>query len=295
MLDSVSFYCDLNGGELLSKRFHQFLRQIFSSDNILQLIRPKAIPMLRSYSEGQTAHPSLSAFVPALEMLFRNIDCQTEIGQTVDRKIREVYGLLAQRAQSIYEDILHSRNVILQSRPLHSMDKFEFEDTGCYYGRPPYRNRPFYEGRDVESVANVNKEGSCRKLYSTYGKKTLTGGLMALWCSHLICLGFHKISKVEGRNDVFSAVFEYWKQAPKVIIYDFACQLGPYCMAREPEFFADTLFAIDEMHAKGHTHCSQACFISNYMQVSPTLMKVNSSAAECSNAGLNRIRKSVSL
>ena len=117
---------------------------------------------------------------------------------------------------------------------------------------------------------------------------------MALWCPHLICLSFHKMPNCEGRNDVFSAIFQYWNQAPKVIIYDFACQLGPYCMAREPEFFKDTLFAIDEMHANGHTYCSQACFVSNYMQVRPQLMRVNSSAAECSNSGLNRIRKSVS-
>jgi hypothetical protein len=48
------------------------------------------------------------------------------------------------------------------------------------------------------------------------------------------------------------------------------------------------------MHATGHTNCSQACFVSNYMQVRPQLSRVNSSAAECSNSGLSRIRKSIS-
>ena len=117
---------------------------------------------------------------------------------------------------------------------------------------------------------------------------------MALWCPHLVCLGFHKMPKLEGRNDVFSALYKYWETAPKVVIYDFACQLGPYCMSHEPEFFKDTLFVVDEMHANGHTSCSQACFVSNYMQLRPKLMSINSSAAECSNAGLARIRKSVS-
>jgi hypothetical protein len=117
---------------------------------------------------------------------------------------------------------------------------------------------------------------------------------MALWCPHVVCVGFHAIPECEGRNDVFSAIFSYWEVAPEVIIYDFACQLAPYCLAREPQFFKDTLFVVDQMHANGHNYCSQACFVSNYMQVRPSVMFVNSSAAEAANSGLNRIRKSLS-
>jgi hypothetical protein len=117
---------------------------------------------------------------------------------------------------------------------------------------------------------------------------------MALWCPHLICQGFHMMPRAEGRNDVFSALYTFFEKAPTTVIYDFACQLGPYCMSREPEFFQGTCFAVDEMHAKGHVGCSQASFMSNYMQVRPSIMAVNSSAAECSNSGLSRIRKSVS-
>jgi hypothetical protein len=93
---------------------------------------------------------------------------------------------------------------------------------------------------------------------------------------------------------VFSALYVYFERAPEVVIYDFACQLGAYSMSREPKFFKDTCFAIDEMHAKGHSSCSQASFSSNYMQGRASLQSVNRSAAECSNSGLNRIRKSVS-
>src|SRR5947207_14782230 len=95
----------------------------------------------------------------------------------------------------------------------------------------------------------------------------------------------------EGRNDVFSAIFKYWNQAFKMIIYDFACQFESYYISHESEFFGDILFIIDEMHANDHTHCSQTCFISNYMQVRPQFMFMNSSTIECSNSGLNRIRK----
>src|SRR5271167_4628955 len=110
----------------------------------------------------------------------------------------------------------------------------------------------------------------------------------------LLCLGFHKIPRCEGRNDVFSALYVNFERAPEVVIYDFACQLGAYCMSREPVFFKDTCFAIDEMHAKGHSSCSQASFSSNYMQGRTLLQNVNTSAAECSNNGLNRKWKSVS-
>lgn len=65
-------------------------------------------------------------------------------------------------------------------------------------------------------------------------------------------------------------------------------------MVREPEFFADTLFVIDAFHSKGHTKCSPAAFLTTYANVDPRLAHVNSSAAECGNGGLNRIRKSVS-
>ncbi|EJD44837.1 hypothetical protein AURDEDRAFT_64864, partial [Auricularia subglabra TFB-10046 SS5] len=98
----------------------------------------------------------------------------------------------------------------------------------------------------------------------------------------------------EGRNDVFSALYTRWETAPEVVIYDFACALGPYCMQREPKFFAGTRFLIDGFHAKGHKRCSKACFISTYKKKDPELAAVNSSAAECGNGGLLKIRRPLS-
>ena len=85
-----------------------------------------------------------------------------------------------------------------------------------------------------------------------------------------------------------------WPRAPKRVIYGFACALGPYCLTREPAFFADTLFIVDDFHAKGHTKCSAASFLKTYAAIDPRLIRVNSSAAECGNGGIARIRKSVS-
>jgi hypothetical protein len=122
----------------------------------------------------------------------------------------------------------------------------------------------------------------------------LTGGIVAFWCTHSICVGFHFIPKGEGRNDVFSAIFERWPSPPDVVVYDFACALAPYCTLREHEFFKNTKFLIDEFHAQGHTKCSKACFLSNYRGYDLDIKAINTSAAECGNAGLLRVRKSMS-
>ncbi|KII83494.1 hypothetical protein PLICRDRAFT_81876, partial [Plicaturopsis crispa FD-325 SS-3] len=117
---------------------------------------------------------------------------------------------------------------------------------------------------------------------------------LVLWCTHSICLGFHGIPIAEGRNDVFSAIYTRFPVAPEVIIYDFACQLAPYCLVREARYFRHTRFLIDEMHAHDHTRCGRACFASNAMRYDDRVRASNTSAAECGNKGMRRIRKSVS-
>ena len=163
---------------------------------------------------------------------------------------------------------------------------------------PQIRDRPIYPGIVYESGPDQGGLDStepdvCRKYYSTYSKNRLTGGLMCVWCSHSVCYGFHCIRIAEGRNDVFSAIYTRWKTAPKVIIYDFACALQPYCMQREAEFFKDTIFAIDHFHAAEHK-CSEVCFLSSYCADNPELTRANSSAGECGNSGMTKIRKGVS-
>ncbi|EJD34740.1 hypothetical protein AURDEDRAFT_75929, partial [Auricularia subglabra TFB-10046 SS5] len=160
--------------------------------------------------------------------------------------------------------------------------------------RPVYPNLPGDNKADRAKVTDSGGKIGCSKFYQTYGKKDLTGGILAAWCPHGVCYGFHCIPKGEGRNDVFSALLSYWRRPPKVIVYDFACALAPYCMLREPVFYGETLFVIDGFHGKGHTRCSPACFISLYKEWSSKLGKVNSSAGECGNSSLRKIRRAVS-
>jgi len=133
----------------------------------------------------------------------------------------------------------------------------------------------------------------CNKYFAQYGQHGLTGGIIAAWCSHSICYGFHCVPECEGRNDIFSAMVTRWPTALKHIIYD-ACSLGLYSMLHEPLFFTETSFLIDHFHSTGHSKCSCACFLSEYANTDPSLSKINSSVAECGNSGIKKIRKSVS-
>jgi hypothetical protein len=233
-------------------------------------------------------------------MILQNLtDNEHHLSEIVSPRLQALALQLALQARRIFSDVVLHRRVVKEA----SVERFrgvqrEWEVTGCFYGRDLERVRPYYEGRDSsdghDNDGCVTGEQVCQKYYETYKKDKLTGGLMALWCPHLVCLGFHKMPKAEGRDDVFSAILCYFEVAPSIVIYDFACQLAPYCRSREPEFFKKTLFVVDEMHANGHSSCSQSCFLSNYMLTQADLRSVNSSAAECSNSGLSRIRKSVS-
>jgi hypothetical protein len=169
-------------------------------------------------------------------------------------------------------------------------------ETGCCYSMPKIRSRPIYPSLryDQQKEQERQRGGKCSKYYSKYGQQRLTGGIMCAWCTHSVCYGFHCIPRSEGRDDVFSAMVTHWPKALKRVIYDFACALGPYCLTREPEFFADTLFVIDTFHSGGHTKCTPAAFLSTYSSLDPRLSHINSSAAECGNGGISRICKSVS-
>jgi len=293
-------------GDKYSARYRQLLLQVFSSDFVLQIIRPPAIDLLKEYSRGEfEPNPRLAALCPAFGMLFLNMDIDLQTKKLQDSpNLRRLASALADRARNVYDHLVESRVMIDEGND-EAVDEQNSDDgtvndwsvTGCYYGKPYVRYRPFYEGRDEETVDDAaGKEvgSSCKKYFSTYSKDKLTGGLLAFWCPHLVCLGYHAIPKAEGRNDVFSGLYCFFEKAPQIVIYDFACQLSTYCMSREPEFFKDTIFVIDEMHAQGHVGCSQASYVSNLMLQSAMAQTLNSSAAECSNKGLNRIRKSVS-
>ncbi|KAF8523054.1 hypothetical protein BU17DRAFT_31780, partial [Hysterangium stoloniferum] len=82
--------------------------------------------------------------------------------------------------------------------------------------------------------------------------------------------------------------------APQIIVYDFVCQLAPYCLICEPDYFGQTCFVVDESHASDHTKCSRASHAGFVMQYDPQLQAINTSAAKVGNSEASKFRKSIS-
>ncbi|CAK5271714.1 unnamed protein product [Mycena citricolor] len=277
-------------------RVDEALARLFDSDTTAKIAAEESVLQFATHSALETLqkfvdHPSLStgsalAEIPAIYELISH-----------ERRISDDLHLIChwmlRRGRAIFNGLLKEPFHLPTTR---AGDEKPWTETGCHYGLPKIRERPRYPKLKYDASNEVGgKRGAkCSKFYSQYGERRLTGGIMCVWCTHSVCYGFHCIPKGEGRNDVFSALITRWETAPKQVIYDFACALGPYCMTREPTFFANTQFLIDDFHSVGHTKCSEAAFLKTYCRVDPRLSRINSSAGECGNSGLGRIRKSVS-
>ncbi|KAJ7212387.1 hypothetical protein B0H12DRAFT_1033226, partial [Mycena haematopus] len=274
--------------------YKRFFIQISADESVLQMANATTLKALDHFLNAPTQlNASALIDIPVLHDL---LGYEFPLGNPLSSEVLDVCQWIAERGRAVLgwlqKDI---RPMPLIEDP--SLEK-PWTETGCCYSMPKLRERPVYpklkHDTRPDPGGNLKRGAKCSKFYSQYGEKRLTGGIMCAWCTHSICYGFHCIPRGEGRNDVFSALVTRWERPPKRVIYDFACALGPYCMTREPEFFAGTQFLIDDFHAAGHTKCAPAAFLKTYCAIDARLRHINSSAGECGNSGIARIRKSVS-
>jgi hypothetical protein len=82
----------------------------------------------------------------------------------------------------------------------------------------------------VVVVDNIGEDdqNSCNK-YVLY-HNGLTPGIFAIFCPHGICVGFKIMSTCEGPGTAFQFIFHRFKWAPKLIVYENACNLHKYCV-----------------------------------------------------------------
>ena len=241
--------------------------------------------------------PHLQAWIPAIGCVLNELS----EGSAIPQALVDIADWLGRRAYQVYTQL--SQHIPPAPNPSLVPPSKDYLTTGVCYGSPAIRARPKYtrlpddgalEDKLQKLAERTTDDTACGKYYETYKKHGLVGGLMVLRCRHSICVGFHVIPTCEGRNDVFSALYTQWPTAPKVVVYDFACQLAPYCLLREPQFFRNTRFLVDQFHVSGHTKCSKASSSTYAMQFDPNLQVINTSAAEVGNSGAAKIRKSVS-
>ncbi|KAJ2911912.1 hypothetical protein MD484_g8501, partial [Candolleomyces efflorescens] len=239
------------------KEVARFFLQIAAEESILQMINGAALEDLRDFIANPV--PNRLTKILSIPGLYRVM-----LGRDSLEDFVPLFNWLALRAETVLRELCVDTTAI----PLVSIPATEsgWQQTGCLYSFPQIRYRPKYpkirgDGKKDKSQPRGDR---CGKYYSQYGMDGLTGGIMVAWCTH------------------------------SRVVYDFACALGPYCMLREPDFFKNTFFAIDHFHAAGHSKCSPAAFLSEYANADPRLVAINSSAGECGNSGLKKIRKSVS-
>ncbi|KAJ7589287.1 hypothetical protein C8J56DRAFT_1048926 [Mycena floridula] len=264
-----------------AKVHRRLFEQIAADESILQMITKPGLAQLYEFNSRPCEElVTKMLFIPAL---MNSLELELRIHDEYGDELLGLCRWLELRATTAYADL-----VAKHEGPLPEQQKLEEETwkkTGCCYSMPQLRHRPRYPRikNDQRYGGSEKRGGNCSKYYARYGKNGLTGGIMAPWCTHSIAYGFHCIPIGEGRNDVFAAMVTQWPKAPEMVVYDFACALGPYCMAREPQFFADTQFVINTFHTSGHKKCSHAAFLQTYTAVDPRLQTLNSSAAECGN------------
>lgn len=273
-------------------RFVNF--QIAADDIILQLVPYSSISLLGEFFKSLTctAPPHLQLWIPSFGNVLAAFS-SPNVWAGIPIALQALADWLSRRAYEVYIS-LPQHNVPNPSK----LPDLDWHTTGVCYVAPAIRIRSHYpkipgDGLGEEKLVE-RAESECGKYYNTYKKAHLTGGIMVLWCRHSVCVGFHVIPTTEGRNDVFLALYTHWPVTPKIVVYDYACQLAPYSMVREPAFFCNTRFVVDEFHGTGHTKCSNACLATHAMQYDPSLQVVNTSAAEVGNSGAAKIQKSVS-
>ena len=126
--------------------------------------------------------------------------------------------------------------------------------SGQYYCQPMYRLRPKYSQDSSKHEHDNPHFTQCNKDFMTFKNKT--GYVEVVRClNHRMCLGFH-IGDQESINDIFSILFQYWREPPKVCVADFQCNTAVYIANREPFHFKTMVNMVDQFHSCVHVQCS---------------------------------------
>ena len=72
-------------------------------------------------------------------------------------------------------------------------------------------------------------------------------------------------------------------------MYDNACNASRFCLAREPDYFADVIWIIDALHNPGHVECSQFS-VDLYEELLSFHNIYNSQKAEEFNSEFERVK-----
>lgn len=130
----------------------------------------------------------------------------------------------------------------------------------------------------------------CNKSFLEVAKRGTSFVFLWFCPRHGHCYGFHIIPASEGRKDPAASLYTHCKEAPKDVMYDFACSLSEYSHNGESGYFSKTRFFHDVFH--GYTHKCSKAFRANRLL---GFGSVNSSICEQFNSFIQNIKTSARL
>ena len=268
---------ELNEQESLKENLQHVIRAIVSNEIVLGLFHPKVINIFILDDDDDEDHKddegdeidesykdheqTFKQYSPLLwSILFNNNDQDIELPPCFFHMLKHAAGIANELLNAYIEKQQHE-TIVPTEEQLNEYTNWM--TSGSYYSATKKRNRPRYQ-TDIENKL-AEEDEICSKNFVAFSKRT--GGIWQIRCLiHQICLGFHVIPVSEGKNDPFAAVYTHFSTAPEVMMGDFSCQVHPYCMSREAEYFKNTSFPSDKIHHGTHCRCSECYNEEKYKQ-----------------------------
>lgn len=100
----------------------------------------------------------------------------------------------------------------------------ELLKTGCFYPNMPVQSEIDDVFLNNKDLAKDTEKEFCNKAYKTSGR--LGAGVVLFWCvKHRECIGFTILQKAESCQIIYETLSTRFKEMPKYVIYDNACNL----------------------------------------------------------------------
>lgn len=161
-----------------------------------------------------------------------------------------------------------------------SFEMLELINTGCYF--PSHRII-----RKIDSIAIRQEDFVCNKIYKQPG--SLAPGVLYFFCvEHQHCIGFVILKTAESPKLIAEILLTRFSKAPRIVLYDNACNLSEFVLNRYPVPFEGTRFFVDGFHFSSHVNCSPSYNSADH----PSLTKsLNTSLVEQKNSQLRFLKQ----
>jgi hypothetical protein len=122
-------------------------------------------------------------------------------------------------------------------------------------------------GRYAQDVSGGSSDGRqhadrCNKHQRSNRK--LIPGIMLFWCMGCRkCVMFSIMPDAESPRTVADLLRTHLPAPPQRFQMDNACNLHAFILNREPAYYANTQFLIDDCHWRNHVNCPEAYFTGN--------------------------------